>query len=335
MTRIGAMLLAVGAFVVVLCGGPAAQVKADGPKAAHVGFRKFILTYRAGGEERRRAAFLWYPTPTEAKRYSYGGQVGLASPDADVATGRHPLIVFSHGFLGFGDQTIFLTEGLARRGYVVAALDHADSLRTRKGRLPQVPNFADAKTWDDGRFRDRREDMAALIDHLLAQNRAEKSFLHRRIDEKAVGGIGHSLGGYTMLGMAGARATWRDDRVRAVLALSPYTLPYLTRGQLADVKVPVMLQGGTLDFGITPLLPRVYAKLAGPKYHLVLKNETHFSWTNLISLGRTTTECVQSGNAELMMDYAVGFFERHLRGSEADFLEKKNARLHSYERQAK
>lgn len=66
--------------------------------------------------------------------------------------------------------------------------------------------------------------------------------------------------------------------------------------------------------------------------NLVLKNETHFGWTNLIALGKTTTEAVSGGNAELMLDYSVAFFDRHLRGKkDALLLDEKNAKLSSYE----
>ena len=94
-----------------------------------------------------------------------------------------------------------------------------------------------------------------------------------------------------------------------------------------------MIQGGTLDFGITPFQPPIYNKLPGPKYLLVLKNETHFGWTNLIALGKTTTEVVKEGNAQLMTDYSVAFFEQHLRGKngpETELLRQKNPRLDSY-----
>jgi hypothetical protein len=93
-----------------------------------------------------------------------------------------------------------------------------------------------------------------------------------------------------------------------------------------------MFQGGTLDWGITPLVPGAYKKLTGPKYYLVLKNETHFGWTNLIALGKTTTDAVNSGNAELMLDYSVAFFDRHVRGEKDEkLLDEKNAKLSSYE----
>jgi predicted dienelactone hydrolase len=167
---------------------------------------------------------------------------------------------------------------------------------------------------------------------LLEQNKAADSAWKGRVDVAAVGVAGHSLGGYTALGLIGGWKQATDKRFRAALALSPYSAPYHTQGELAGVEVPVMCQGGTLDIGITPFVPATYKKLTGPKYYLVLKNETHFGWTNLIALGKTTTDVVSDGNAELMLDYSVAFFDRHLRGEkDAKLLDEKHARLNSYE----
>jgi predicted dienelactone hydrolase len=224
-------------------------------------------------------------------------------------------------------------EAFARRGYIVASLNHADSLFQKRRKPIEPPKFADAKTWTDQKFRDRQEDLVALLEHLLSLHRQKDSFLHEHLNVEQIGACGHSLGGYTVLGLAGAWESWRDERIKAVLALSPYSMPFLTQGTIAEIKIPVMIQGGTLDFGITPFQTPIYNKLPGPKYLLVLKNETHFGWTNLISLGKTTTEVVKQGNAQLITDYGIAFFERHLRGGngpESELLDQDNPRLDSY-----
>lgn len=301
----------------------------------HVGYRKLSIEYHGSDqEERERTTLIWYPTSVESQRYDYHGQIGFVAPDAAAVQAQHPLILFSHGFFGKADQTIFLMEAWARQGYIVAALDHADAM-TQKKRKPVWPNFANPKSWSDQKFLDRREDVAALLNYLLQEDEREDSFLHRRIDRKAIGAAGHSLGGYTVLGMVGGWESWRDERIQAALLLSPYASPYIEHDRLSDVKTPIMLQGGTLDFGITPFLPKVYDRLDAPKYYLVLKNETHFGWTNLVSLGKTTTECAKSGNPALVTEYSTAFFDRHLKRAEkADTLDEKNHRLETYQHAA-
>ena len=251
-----------------------------------------------------------------------------------MAPGKHPLIVFSHGYTGSGDQTIFLMEALARAGYIVAAPNHADAPAERGKQPAAMPNFFDPNSWDSTKFFDRKEDVTALVDELIARGRDPQSFLFEHVDEALIGAAGHSLGGYTVLGLAGARPLWRERRVRAVVAYSPYAMPY-DSSALAAVAVPTMLQGGTHDWGITPFLPAAYAKLPPPKYYLVLMNENHIAWTNLLAIGKSTIEVGQSGNGKWMVDYTIAFFDQHLRGQDRSaLLKQQNPLLDTYRFQA-
>ncbi len=308
---------------------PPAKASSQGNHA--VGFRKLSLTYRTAGQgARQRDCMLWYPATGEDRPFTYNGQKGFAAPDAPVAAGRHPLVLFSHGFLGFADQTAFLMEALARDGLVVAAVNHADATTPKRKQPVAWPNFADANSWDASRFRDRRDDLGALLDRLLELDAAEDSFLHRHIDRQALGAAGHSLGGYTVLGMIGGWPSWREPRLRAALLLSPYTLPFTQGTNLRAIRTPVMFQGATLDLGITPFLSDAYAALQGPKYFLVLAGETHFAWTNLLSLGKTTRECLAGGHGLRISDYSLAFFRRHLREQPQPLLGTKAEGLASY-----
>lgn len=280
----------------------------------HAGYRKLSFEHQGETGSRVTNVLLWYPTHATEAPLTYHEQEGSVAQNAAVAEGSHALILFSHGFRGAADQTIFLMEAFARAGYIVAAPYHGDAMAVRRGPRER-PGFADAASWTEAKFMDRREDVQHLLDHLLRMNGDASSFLAGRINPSAVGGAGHSLGGYTMLGLAGAWDSWRDERIRAVLVMSPYAQPFLKAGELAQVSIPIMLQGGTRDVAITPFLTPIYRKLETEKYFLVLLDATHFEWTNLLSSKSTTTECVKNGNAKLIVDYSIAFFDRHLRGA--------------------
>lgn len=322
--------MALIALAIVSALAPGRCMAAD---AAHAGFRKFTLEYKASdGTDRKRSVLVWYPTATVAERYSYRPQIGRVAADAAALGQPSPLILFSHGFLGAADQSIFLTEELARQGYIVAAPNHADGLLEKRDKPLPAPNFGQPEKWDDQKYRDRRDDLVALLDDLLKQNDDPQSFLFHRVNSQQVGALGHSLGGYTVIGLAGGWQSWQEPRIKAAAALSPYSLPYTKSGKdaAAAIAVPLMLQGGTLDFGITPFISPLYDKLAAPKYFLTLKNETHFGWTNLASLTKSSTEVIQQGNPQLITEYTVAFFQHHLRGQPAELLTQDNERLHSY-----
>ena len=208
-------------------------------------------------------------------------------------------------------------------------MNHADA-ETSKGPNPDREILASGN-WTDLKYRDRKEDLTALLDQMLAWNGKAGSPWEGRIDAKRVGAMGHSLGGYTVLGLVGGWPRWKDDRIKAAVLFSPFAQPFPVRGDLSKVAVPVQIQGGTLDFGITPFLPPVCDKLGGPKAFLVLKNETHFGWTNLISLGKATKEAVARGNAELMVRFTIAWFDQFLVGADRKaILKRGDGALESY-----
>jgi predicted dienelactone hydrolase len=278
-----------------------------------MGFERTAFRVRErDGAERETTLYLWYPSPR---------------PYGPVADGAHPLVLFSHGYLGAGDQSLFLTEALARGGYVVAALDHRDAIR---GAGPRVlPNVLSPEAWSERDFRDRADDLRALLDRLLERGRTRGDRLAGRIDAGAIGAVGHSLGGYTLLGIAGAWPAWRDARVRAVALLSPYAAPFLARQKLA-LGIPVLLQGGTLDVGISPLLPALYERLAAPRYLLMLRDETHLGWTDHVCAERSARECASSGNPLRIVEYTRAFLDRHLRRRPAPRLDARDPGLASW-----
>src|SRR5262249_46328079 len=145
--------------------------------------------------------------------------------------GSLPLVIFSHGLGGCGTQSLFLTETLARQGYVVAAPDHADAVCRVDGSggqltQQQVPSIFDPKTWTDTAYADRKDDVELAISLMTAGAWA------RVTDPNRIGVVGHSLGGYTALGVVGGWSSWRDARIKAALLLSPYSLPFSSKATL-------------------------------------------------------------------------------------------------------
>ncbi len=197
-----------------------------------------------------------------------GRDVALWKPSGLAPETGYPVIVFSHGFGGCNTQSIFLMEALARAGYLVLGPNHADArcgganreeggwypgklLSGRKNRRPQEP-FREDEKWTEATYKDRLADLKAVLDAVLR----ERSFQGIVINRQRIGIAGHSLGGYTVLGMAGAWPSWKDSRVKAVLALSPFCSPYVSRGDLEHLNVPVMYQSGTRDLGVLPTVKR-------------------------------------------------------------------------------
>ena len=235
-----------------------------------------------------------------------GREVVVWSPPAS-RSGRQPVLIFSHGFGGCAKQSKFLTEALAAHGYWVFAPNHNDARCSRGqsggGGRPQEP-FGNPLSWSDKTFADRRDDIRAIQQAL-----ATSPEFAGRVDLTRLGYVGHSLGGYTVVGLAGGWPSWRTPGARAVLALSPYTQPYLVHKTLGGLSAPVMYQGGTLDVGITPSLGRaggVYDASPAPKYFVELEGAGHLAWTDLRAAAHGAINA-----------YAIAFLDHYVLGAAA------------------
>lgn len=239
----------------------------------------------------------------------------------DFARHHHdvPLIVFSHGFGGCAQQSRTLTQALATAGYAVLAPNHKDKgceryttglaaglWKMMTGRGPDK-SFGDDTSWDASTEISRRDDMEALLDFALTHAPYKEA-----IDPLRVGAMGHSLGGYAVLGLAGAWPQWRDGRIKAVLALAPFSTPFVDKGTLGKITIPVMYMGGTRDRLIAPdTVARSYAMTAPPKYLVMLQGGGHFAFTELSRSYQAT-----------IATYAIGFFDRSLRSKPVPQLDR-------------
>lgn len=136
---------------------------------------------------------VWYPAAaTSATPELIANNVvfigALAVPNAPAARGEHPLVVLSHGYGGNWGKQAWLASALAHQGYIVAAVNHPGT--TTKDRSP----LAAAQLWQ------RPADLSRAIDAVLAQPTSFGAVAPQRI-----AAIGHSLGGWTVLEIAGAR----------------------------------------------------------------------------------------------------------------------------------
>ncbi len=239
-----------------------------------------------------------------------GRQVAIWKPAGPAPVEGYPVIVFSHGFTLCETHSMFMTEDWARAGYFVLAPHHQDGAcgSKHRGKLiekiskrPEEP-FRNPDDWNDATYRERRDDVEAVLNAVLK----ERSFESVPIDRSRVGLAGHSLGGYTALALAGAWPSWKDPRVKAVLAVSPFCIPFFKTGDLGHLGVPVMYQGGSSDIAVTPTVARPgggYDLTSPPKCFVEFAMAGHLAWTSADPL-----------HHGIMERYALAFFDRYLKG---------------------
>ena len=185
---------------------------------------------------------------------------GLAVRDAPALPGRHPLVVVSHGRGNVTVAMSWLTENLASKGYVVAAIRHEDPIERDAAHFAVI-------------LLRRPLDIAFVTRSLQASLTAEGL-----VDPARTALIGYSMGGYGVLTSAGAvldpdapfvkgvaaglllpyaRGGDHQDRVlvnglKAVVAISPCCGRAMSWGHdgLKGVHAPLMMIAGDKDFTV-------------------------------------------------------------------------------------
>lgn len=310
---------------------PAAEFLSKKPY--NVGFSLHHPEYTdSRGDNRILSVAVWYPSREAPETVTSipGLPAGSVCPDGrPAAEGPYPLIIFSHGFGGCGIQSTFFTRALAQAGYVVAAPDHRDAALcssdpyysgTRTSLFDLVP-FLRPGAFDDTTYRDRRDDIRAVIDWALKENTDPESILYQMIDPDRIGISGHSLGGYTAMGMAGGWQSWRDDRIRAALLFSPYIQPFLDDSLIGRIEIPLMFHGGTADLLITPWIARkngAYDRVPAPKFYVEITDAGHMDWSDTRCIGYDSIDdCVRSDDkARVITAYGTAFFNLYLKDKE-------------------
>jgi len=165
----------------------------------------------AGAPERRLPVALWYPV---------------------AAPGRHPLLVYSHGFMSTRYGGRYLAEHMASYGYVVVAADYPLS----HFGAPGGPFAGDVVN--------QPGDVSFLIDRALALTGDERPF-EGEIDTARIGTFGLSLGGLTT-SLVAFHPQLRDRRLHAALSIAGPGVMFTERFY-ANADLPFLMIGGTAD----------------------------------------------------------------------------------------
>ena len=206
--------------------------------------------------------------------YPSGGVRGVA-----VAPGRFPLVVFSHGYAGFRDQSTFLTARLASWGFVVAAPDHDSRDLTEV--LGGVAATGETEKTTDV------QDLEATIALMRFKDTqpANSSVFHGHIDTALVGAVGHSAGGGAVEALAAA-----DKHVTTFIGLAGATVGSFgqTRHGAASIvpRQPGMLMVGTFDHVVDePGIVNAYNRMHAPKRLVLVANAGHLVFADICEVG--------------------------------------------------
>jgi len=242
-------------------------------KADTVGFREVDIGPEAG--QRPLHFAVWYPSGTAGPLAIVGETPAFEGipviRDGAPADGVRPLVLMSHGYGGSWRNLSWLAIELVQKGYVVAAPDH-----------PGTTTF-DRDSGQASQLWERPHDLSRVVDRLIGD-----SSLAGRVDTDRIAAIGHSLGGWTVLSIAGARFSTerfqkdcaaspnkrtcdlstelslagppdgrlnddlRDPRIKAAVSLDLGLARGFRPESLAAIKLPILVIGAGVDVGGLP-----------------------------------------------------------------------------------
>jgi len=178
--------------------------------------------------------------------------------------GPFPVVLFSHGFGSYPEQSSFLTDHLATWGLVVAAPDQeAWGLRA-------------ALTGTLGKGPDDPEYLLGALSLLKQMDHAKGGMFSGRLDLSRVGSLGHSLGGGAAIDVAD------NPAIRTYVALAPVPGTPPPAGKFGLVMV------GTAD-RVVPAssVEQTYAKLPEPKRLVLIDGAGHNVFDDICTIGHT------------------------------------------------
>ncbi|WP_314421924.1 alpha/beta fold hydrolase [Pseudescherichia vulneris] len=240
---------------------------------AETAFRQLTLQKES---DRPLNVALWYPTRQSGMPASVGDNsvfIGTqALRDAKPAPGNYPLLLLSHGYGGSWRNLNWLAQRMAEQGYIVAAVDHPGTTTHNK------------KPKDAQQLWQRPQDLRRTLDALLAT-----PAFAGEIDKGRIAAVGHSLGGWTVLELAGGRFAAdrfiadcqnhpdlssctlihtlgidrpsaaehlaedvRDPRIKAVVSLDLGLARGFTPESLKQISIPVLIMAAQADSDALP-----------------------------------------------------------------------------------
>lgn len=213
-----------------------------------------------------------YPTNELSRPISFGPYTMDVSPDAEIINGKFPLIIISHGNGGSHLLYRTISTHLSKNGYIVAMLEHYGNNRNNNTLENTTENLET-----------RPRHVSLTIDLLLSDK-----FFNENILQNKIGVVGHSMGGYTALALAGGVPRTKegvvikvlaDVRIKAIVLLAPGTGWFFN--SLEKVTIPILMLTAEHD----PITPKWNAEIVlnyvpdkSKVTFIEVKNAGHYSF---------------------------------------------------------
>lgn len=239
---------------------------------------------------------------------------------------NYPVIILSHGWMGFRNLHNDFAELLASNGYIVMGIDHTYGAQLTvfddgfaaeldKNALPDRDSTSNFLNYANRLVLTYAGDIKLVLDSLEFINNGNYSkVINGNMDLSQVGLMGHSTGGGADVSVA-----LSDNRVKALLAMDAWVEPLGMENMTGGLSIPALFlrseqwEGGLNDNYLVPLVQ------ASTDAELIqIDGTTHIDFTmttmfsSLTGIIGLTGELDRELSASIQHDYALEFFSRSL-----------------------
>jgi dienelactone hydrolase len=296
------------------------------------------------GTKRELMVRFWYPASldnackraeyTPAPVWSYFSQLmGLPLPavttnsclDARVTEGRHPVVVFSHGYTGTFTDYTFIFEELASYGYVVASVDHtyeATAVQFPDGRFVHSgfgSHLGKTLLEDEASLSFalsvRLDDLKFAVDEVERLDRSDSDPFGGKLDTRRIAVAGHSMGA-----LAASLSVQREPRFKSGLSIDVHD------GYVPDAVIEtatrtpfLIMASGRQQW--TENECALWSHLKGGRFAVNFEGAEHLTSSDAVWLAKYAIKTGTMGpekSVSAIRAYIVAFLNSHLRGEPLD-----------------
>ncbi len=279
---------------------PAGLQDGDQPAKAFPNGEHLVQAYKSKGFSFPEA--FWHGIEN-----TYGNAIAEAPA---VESQIFPLLIYSHGHIGFKTENVYLLEELASHGYIVVAVDHPfDAILVR---YPDERIVSDISTSASTDYSIRALDVQFVLDYLETINSNDAlASIASKMDRRQVGVLGFSRGSRT------SELVLADDS-------------RFDAGAGLDLGLNAILDKPFMAIGTPSTYSSNFADyLIGGGYQCVIANTNHgdymaaqtMMWTLFSLPGKVGQSDEPLRVHRIIADYTLAFFDKMLKAKHVPLLD--------------
>lgn len=242
---------------------------------------------------------------------------------------NYPVVVISHGWLGFRELHTDFGEELASKGYIAISIDHtygSQAVKFEDGSvayldpkaLPDEDSTSSFANYANKLVTTYGEDVISVLDELEKLNK-DMDFKDR-LDLNRVGLLGHSTGGG-----GSVYAALKDPRVKAVMGLDAWVIPIESNFSGQGLEIPSLFirSNQWAKFPNNKSIKKLIAK-SQDSYFMEIEKSKHVDFSMAYMYSPVTKLIGFTGKlkgrkaSEIQRDSIIQFFDRNFK-DEVDY----------------